>query len=509
MIPEDRVRVLKPPTQRSAFVQLPFIFIDDDHCGYWREDTDVRGSDFADLFTAPQSIIVVESSARWADSTSELRERDGAFDFRIARGDPISVTLTDDVGMSVIEMETEWCVQWGLSRKRLRNMERATRDGIGGHQVIDPLNFFENSLNALAEEDEVVRWAYEYREYCRKRNIRISASKGGTGSKILRTLVHDPQCKVPAMSNKKARRHLCSSHIRTFTQPQEIVESAMEYDQKSAYHNCALTVPLPDRNEFLTRGDFHKLRQVWYSPDDEEFHKLTHREHGLLLCTVKQWTEDAYRHRFPFSPFMPWTDEPIALFTNELSLAARSGIEITGIIAAWTSPNRSDELAEHALISRSELAATDDKFTLAWLKPLNLAVYGMTASVPRARRGRSLDGPHQDGRVFENNTNHVVWLGMLQAEVRKRSIMLAMDLNEVGVRVVAIYADAVFAEPFNIDTEQLVPPYFTETHHSQLRAQNNILMSDSTIKAPGIALSEPEREKLVRERLTHATEGQA
>lgn len=500
MIPADRVFVLKPPTHRSAFIHLPFIFVDDDHTGYWREDINVRGTDFADLFTAPESVIIVESSARWADTTAGLRDRDGAFNFHIARGDPLSVTLTDDDGMSVIEMETEWCVKWGLSASRLRNMGRS-RKGAGWHQVIDPLNFFENSLNALAEEDEVVRWAYEYREWCHKRNIRMSASKGGTGSKILRTLVHTPQHKVPAASNRRIRRHLCSSHIRTFTQPQEIVETAVEYDQKSAYHNCALTVPLPDRDDFMTRGDIHKLTHVWYTPEDKEFHKLTHREHGLLLCTVKQWTEPVYRQRFPFSPYMPWTDEPVALFTNELSLAARSGIEITGIIAAWTSPGRSDELAEHALISRSELAATSDRFTLQWLKPLNLAVYGMTAAVPRAHRGRSLDGPHKDGPVFENNTNHVVWLGMLQAEVRKRSIMLTMDLSAAGARIVAIYADAVFVEPFNIDTTYLVPPYFTETSHRKLSAQNNILISDSTIKAPGVALSEPERERIVRERL--------
>jgi hypothetical protein len=278
----------------------------------------------------------------------------------------------------------------------------------------------------------------------------------------------------------------------------------MEFDQKGAYHECARTMALPDRNEFVVKGDFHSRDTVWFEPGDTEFEYLLHREHGLLLVTVEQYSENQYRTKYPLSPYMPWTGDPIALFTNEIVLARRMGLVITGIIAAWTSAVRGKDLARHAVIAQKELKETTDPFTLQWLKPLNLAVYGMTASVPHAVRSRTLDGDRKDGPFFECKTNHVAWLGMLQAEVRKRSVMLAADLSAEGARVVSVYADAVYAEPYNLELDHIIPRYFTTTEHHNLKVRKNMLASDETLKAPGLAKTDPNRATRAREFLDAA-----
>lgn len=492
-----RGRIVTAPSRRSRFQWAPFILVGQNHTTYWREDTDTAGTDFGDLLAIDRAVIVVDNSAAWADGTRALRERHPAFDYNIGRGERTEFMCTDDdePGFN-INYETEWCTAWGLSRKRLiaAGVIQHNTGRYPWHLVIDPVNFFGHAHVATLEtDDDLYRWACEYRDWCQQRDIRIATSKGGTAAKILRTVVDEPQCKVPITTNAAIRPHLCSSHIRTYTAPREVIDVAIEYDQKGAFHECARTVPLPDRNNFVVKGDFHQRTQVWYEPGDDEWHTLLHREYGLLLCTVEQYTENQYRRQYPLSPWMPWTDEPIALFSNELVLARRCGLHVTGIIAAWTSANRSVDLARHAVIAQAELAATTDPFTLQWLKPMNLSVYGMTASVPHASRGRTLDGDKKDGPFFECQTNHVAWLGMLQAEVRKRSLMLATDLDAAGARIVSVYADAIYVDVGNQDTDTLVPQYFTETVHHKLRVRNNMLASEETLKAPGLALTDPNR----------------
>jgi hypothetical protein len=496
-LPEERGKIVKPPGRMSRFQWLSLVVIDQQHKSYWCEDGR-EGTDFADLLTGEPMLIAVDSSQRWADEcTAQLQERYQAFNYVIAKTSRTEYVCAaeddeEDEGLN-IEYEVEHCSRWGLERKRLIAMGmKPTTGRYPWHYILDPANFFGYAnLGCLVTtdndaEDSLYTWAAGYREWCRSRDIRIALTKGSAASKVLRTCVQAAQYKVPVQTNARIRRHLCSSHIQTYTGFQEVIEHAVEYDQTGAYHACAQSVRMPDRDDFLARGDFHARQTTWFEPGDDEWNQLMYYELGLLCVRVDTWGEAAYRIRYPYSPWFPFLDRPMYLFTNELSLAKRCGLNITGIVAAWTSSERSSELATHAVVAQAELKAAEGTATMEWLKPLNLAVYGVAASTPHAIRKRTLrEGDLKDSPVFETVTNHVAWLGMLQAEVRKRSIMLAMDLTEAGARVATIYADAVFAEIGNLDIDGIIPRYFRKRHHTNFRARKNVLCTDQTLKMPG------------------------
>lgn len=502
-IPEERGKIVTPPGRGSRFQWLKIVVIDQDHKGYWHEDG-CEGSDFGDLLHGEPLLIVVDSSQRWADEcTASLQVKYPAFNYIISKTQRTEYICDpndeeDEDGLN-IEYEVEHCSRWGLERKRLVALGmKPTTGRYPWHYVLDPANFFGyTNLGCLAvtdsDSDPLYSWAVGYREWCRNRDIRLALTKGGAASKVLRTCVQSAQYKVPIQTNARVRRHLCSSHIQTYTGFREVIEHAVEYDQTGAYHECAQKVKLPDRNDFLARGDFHTRRVTWFEPGDDEWNQLMYWELGLLCVRITPWNEAAYRLHYPYSPWYPFLDQPLYLFTNELVLAKRCGIEIVGIIAAWTSPESNSELATHASTAQAELLAADEA-TLEWLKPLNLAVYGVTASTPHAIRKRTLrEGDLKDSPIFENVTNHVAWLGMLQAEVRKRSIMLAMDLDDAGARIATIYADAVFADVGNLDIDSLVPTYFRKRYHTNFRARKNVLCTDQTLKMPGTPKDDIER----------------
>lgn len=499
-----RGKIVTPPTDRSSYRHLPIVLVNDTHTGFWSEKYNTFSDDFSELLTESKSLIVTDNSAGWADSTAHLRKEHKCFDYHIGRSERSEYIegLAGDDDLELI-YETEWCLGWGTSRKLL------TENGIKSghyrethpwHYVLDPTNFFGLAhLGLLPDQDSLYRWAKEYRDWCKQRDIAIAPSKGAAGGKILRTLVTEAQCKIPRQTNNAVRPYLCASHIRSFTAPREVIETAVEYDQKGAYHECAKTIHFPDRDNFLAKGDYHDLSEIWWEAGSPEFSDLCFKQNGVLICSVKICDELEYREQYPFSPFMPWTGEPIAIWTNELSLVGRLGLTIVGVIAAWTSPNISKELATHALLSQKELVDAKDVFVKQWLKPMNLAVYGVSASLVRPIRRRTIDGFKKDVPMFERSTNHVAWLGMLQAEVRKRSIMLAMDLDMIGARIVSIYADAVFVETYNLDVDGLVPRYFGSKQHHKLRTRNNVIISNESLKVPGVSLDDPERGHKARE----------
>lgn len=502
-VPTVRGKIVKPPGRMSRFQWLDIVVVDQHHKSYWHEDGR-EGTDFGDLLDGIPRLIVVDSSQRWADvCTAELQTRNEAFNYVIAktsRTEYVCAPIDDEEGEGLnVEYEVEHCTRWGLERKRLiAHGMKPTTGRYPWHYILDPANFFGYAnlgcLTTVDSTDRLYAWAVEYREWCKARNIRIALTKGSAASKVLRTCVAEAQYKVPMQTNTQVRKHLCSSHIQTYTGFREVIEHAAEYDQVGAYHECAQSVRLPDRNDFLARGDFHARQTVWFEPGDDDWNQLMFYEMGLLCVRVTPWGEAAYRSHYPFSPWFPYLDKPMYLFTNELTLAKRCGLDITGIVASWTSADRSRELATHAKLAQSESFAAADTLALEWLKPLNLAVYGVTASTPHAIRKRTLrEGDLKDSPVFETVTNHVAWLGMLQAEVRKRSIMLAMDLAEAGARIATIYADAVFADIGNLDVDHLVPRYFRKRWHTNFRARSNVLCTDQTLKMPGTPRTDGDR----------------
>lgn len=488
-----RPQILKPYKQTRRFKWLPIIIISEDHKSYWREDTETIGTNFRDLLSAPKSIIVVDSSADWARTTSKLHKVHDAFDYGLTVFETSLIDVPDYI------MEREVCFEWGL-RPKLRTDSKKNNDNTNWHNVLDPEMFIGMSnLGLLSDDDDLYRFASEYREWCQSRNIPISLSKGSAAGRILRGLVKESQVKVPYATNQNCRHALGANLTITNTHGRTHID-VTEFDQYSAQHLVAHGLALPDRNSFIAHGDFNRQEQVFFYPGTEWFNRLTQQqERGVILCEVEQWEEKIYRARYPYSPYRPFTDEPIWITTNELSLVKRCGIIITGIIAAWTSPDRSYELTEHAKLALEELEHAEP-FTKSWLKPINLAVYGSTAATARVSLRRTLRlGDSLPRRQNERITNHVTWLAMIQREVRKRSVMFALDLLDQDIKVIGIYVDAVYAQIGNHDIEKFIPAYFLEKAKGSYDGHGSVRIFGDRVVFPGVPLSDPDRESQARE----------
>lgn len=485
--PEPRPRPLKPYRKTVRYQHLPIITVASGE--FWREDTGETGDDMGELLLAPRSLIVVDDSAQWAASTHSLADGHDEYDYSVRIFETACFNVPESAGGDFTFVQ-ELCFEWGLRPKFT-----GTRNNHHWHMVLDPsmLVGVSNQIQFLEKGyDDYYRLASEFRDWCKGRNIPISLTKGSAAARILRGLVTEAQCKVPFATNENCRRALGANLLRADTHGRLHVD-VTEFDQKSAQHLVARDMPMPDRNEFFAHGDFNEQKQTMFYPGSSMFTLFTsQQERGVLLVTVKDWLEKPYRKQYPWSPYMPWIKEPMWVTTNELSLLKRCGVVITGIIAAWTSDFRSYELRQHANTSLSELAKADD-FTKAWLKPVNLAVYGATAmtSLPAARR--TFRGEEHRRNPNERITNHTAWLAMIQREVRKRSVMFAMDLEEIGVTVMGIYVDAVYAKVGNHGIGGYVPTYFVERSKGIFGGKNGVKVFGDKTTFPGMPLSDPDR----------------
>lgn len=488
----ERQRILKPYRSQHRYKHLNIILVNEDHNQYWREDTDTHGTCMSDLLHISRSLIVVDDSASWAKSTNRLLDIRNSFDY------DLGVFTTTLVDIPECEVENEVCFAWGL-RPKLRHDLPGNNRNDNWHMVFDPSVIVGRSnLGQFSDNNDLLKLAYEYRDWCKSRNIPISLSKGSAAGRVLRGLVRESQVKVPYATNQNCRKALganltiANTHGRT-----EL--NVTEFDQRSAQHLVAKDLHLPDRNSFLASGDFNRQETVFFYPGTQEFHDFTTQvERGILLCEVEQWDERAYRTRYKWSPYHPFTGDPLWLSTNELSLVKRCGIRITGIIAAWTSGDRSTELHEHAVTSLEELDHATD-FTKSWLKPINLAVYGTTAARAMPTTRRTLRAVDICRAPSERITNHVCWLAMIQREVRKRSVMFALDLIENEIPIVGIYVDAVYVKVGNHDIGGLVPRYFVEKSKGPYDGKGMVRIFNGRTVFPGILRTDPDRESKARE----------
>jgi hypothetical protein len=155
-------------------------------------------------------------------------------------------------------------------------------------------------------------------------------------------------------------------------------------------------------------------------------------------------------------PGGPYT---VFLWTNELDLAVDGGLIIHGITAAWTSVTADPGLPRYGAYAEAEIDQASD-FRRRWLKPTLHATYGLLAAKPRNiaighHRGKGRESTRIIGRGHEVTvreallrghappTNNVPMLGVLQAEIRARSMRLANALMSEGVNVLHIHADGL------------------------------------------------------------------
>lgn len=203
------------------------------------------------------------------------------------------------------------------------------------------------------------------------------------------------------------------------------------------------------------------------------------------------------------------------IFTNELPMIHEIGGYVEYVIAAWTSSESDTGIRRYAKWSKETLHSSDPS-RMAWVKPTLLAAYGILAARPRPLEfgyKRAVNGEPKNYALggsmiqvqakrtrqeFESPTTNVIQRGMIEAETRLRSIMLARDLTARGITVLALYADSVFVE--SDSALPLLPyPWKVQQHVTDLRFFNSTSFTSREVtKLPGIPRADLDRLRRVK-----------
>lgn len=271
-------------------------------------------------------------------------------------------------------------------------------------------------------------------------------------------------------------------------------------DQQSSHHSIAAKVPLPHPHYLRARGLYRSAGNgrtpKWL---DGASVGLLDGHTGLVRAVIETSTvAPAERHLFP-----PWALTPgrkaVWLWTPELRLLD-TRMRLCWFVSAFTAKRRDPVLSEYAQWSLDELAQKPHSV----VKPALLAAYGVLAVRKRPLQRYSVHGrakppraevcrlPMLDtvyrstiDRVRVSPLQNVIARGVIEAEVRTRSIEYARRLEGEGVPVVQIYADGLIAA-----VDQL--PFIPDGWHVQAALTGitapspNSIRSRELVRLPGI-----------------------
>lgn len=307
---------------------------------------------------------------------------------------------------------------------------------------------------------EVMRFAVDVRDWCKDYNIPLPTALSGISAALLRDprFYPNPRGRIPKATNNRLRHLLPGVHSELRAETGKTYHTAVALDQRRAYHRAAQATPLPSGDTLFARGYFN-------APDDAPIwadkgspvYRRTIAQPGLLLVKATSRLTHKRETRPPALDFQDTKN--IYLWTNEVPIAEETGVDIHGIIAAWTSTTHDEGIPLYAAWAEKRIDEADH-FRAAWLKPTLHGVYGLLAARPRDLRighalGSGIPRAYMLGlghifRVREVHlgaaapaTNNVGALGMLQAEIRLRSMRLANGLMMEGVDVLHIHADGI------------------------------------------------------------------
>lgn len=407
---------------------------------------------------------------------------------------PVEDTLPEGDGVTLRVLSSFF----GFAGKVEGKQHRANRY----FHLLDPLQFGRAGLKELSYEGEaelatLYRWADAVRCFCMEQGLKVSTTRGGVAKQLLRDprFYPEPRRKVPKATNDRLREQLPGNHYELAAEPHQLYAGTY-LDQMSSHHTIAADIPLPSSNDLYARGYFRNLTDApWARPGTRRYDRVV-SELGVLYVKIRVPDRGDLRWRppwaMPVSPPMEEqreriTEEEAAMkdrrerlawvYTNELRLMELYGVEILYVVAAWTSPTADQGIQKYAQWAKAYLAGSTD-ITRAWLKPTLLTLYGMLATRPRApiagwwRAEKGKPTPLPIGRSLlpaqikeapnegEPSTNHVLQRGMIEAEMRARSLELARELEAGGYNVLCIYADAVMVESPAGRELPLIPGYW-------------------------------------------------
>lgn len=321
----------------------------------------------------------------------------------------------------------------------------------------------------LPEYIRLYKWAGNIRQWIVKNGLKMSPSRGGLSAQLLRDKRFYPQTrrKSPKQTNEKARPALPGNfYAITEQNVGRLFGGVYVIDQENAHHYAAELVTLPNVNSLFAYGRFLDTRDKPYTQDKEQRYNELLGEHGLFR--VRLWVPKGLTGMLP-----QWAMRAglvnAWLFSNELELCQKLGIEIRHIAYAFTSPDTDSGLTKYAEWAQSEIR--ENQTQKAWLKPVLLSAYGILGARPRrlesayvrAERGEDytyLLGPYPvkmqrilTKKEIQTPIANTIHRGMIEAETRRLSIEMARKLEREGNNVIAVHADAVLIQ----DEGQTIP----------------------------------------------------
>lgn len=329
------------------------------------------------------------------------------------------------------------------------------------HTVWHPSRMFSTPRMAAdmigGTHQDLLRFAVDVRDWCKQENIPLRASLPSIAAALMRDkrFWPNPRGRVPRATNERIRRYLPGVYQERRAPLNETFPTAIALDQSRAYHRVAQQVPLPDTTNLYARGYFNdpdNAPELW-APADSELYKRTISQPGIVavIASGRPVRKGEWR-----APVCDGRERRVRyLWTNELDTASLHGLTIEGIVAAWTSDIPDDGIAAYGKWAESQIDSAD-AFRQQWLKPTLHALYGLLGSRPRDLYiGRRYGSGTPDiitvrGYAYPVNqtavpasapsTTNVAALGMLQAEIRQRTLELA---NHYSDDVLHVHADGM------------------------------------------------------------------
>lgn len=343
------------------------------------------------------------------------------------------------------------------------------------HTVWSPGDLSPNPGKILTDytHASLLELATDIRDWCQKEDIPIPTTLAGIANSLLRDKRFWPEARgrVPRATNENVRRFLPGVYSKLLASRGER-HHAIALDQRTAYHVAAQEVPTPDPTSLFARGYFNDPENapVWTVPG-EQLYDRTVLQPGIVYVLVDARPIRKHEHRPP--AVQTAGRYRVALWTNELPLCEANGVTVYGIIAAWTATAADTGMPRYGAYAQRQITEASD-FRKRWLKPTLHALYGLLATRPRRIKVGHLRGTAERGiarigfghefnvaqadlGIIQPLTANVATLGVLQSEIRKRSLELARTLSEAGVTILHIHADGLHVE----GRLPLMPPEWT------------------------------------------------
>jgi hypothetical protein len=420
------------------------------------------------LLVNKSTVIDTETGEAGDELTEELLIRDGRGGVIVGSNlYPLIATFIDTARNNGWAVKIHAQEQRTSDPKRVRgilyasHLTHKSRKQTHGKRKQTTVKWLVLNLELFGETEAPEKAARALVKLANQRGIAPRYSPGSFGSALLRSSPEWWRGRQPApwFISEAARAVLPGNYYarrRGYTR----IARGYYIDQQSAHHTVASQIDLPDPRYLRARGRF---RQVELDRSPEVYrHQATLDKHvGVIVARVQcGHVPLSQAHLYPewareFGSYVRW------IWTPELRLID-SRIHLQHVTAMLTSIRPDPALREYANWSLARLAEPHNPA----IKPAMLAAYGMLA----VKSNRDLTMYSAHGRkkpdraeivslpLLDNvyrstvrnrrvpSTQNVVARGVIEAEVRVRSIEMARQFESEKVPVVHIYADGLIVQ---------------------------------------------------------------